>query len=76
MSNIEVELIKLNHLSEEMYPIYVLKAIRKRYSLSQELAILRQRDVKPKEFEEYNIFVEECKASAKAELGIGGTVNE
>lgn len=41
--------------------------IRDRYSLNDELAILRQRDSKPEEFEEYNAYVEKCKASAKAE---------
>lgn len=40
--------------------------IRKRYSVSQELAILRQRDTKPDEFAEYNAYCEEVKAFVKA----------
>lgn len=44
--------------------------IRKRYSMSNELAILRQRDVKPEEFEEYNAYAEQCKEIAKAEFAI------
>ena len=40
--------------------------IRKRYSVSQELAILRQRDTKPDEFAEYNAYCEEAKAFVKA----------
>lgn len=42
--------------------------IRKRYTIGNELAILRQRDEKPEEFAEYTAYVEECKASAKAEV--------
>lgn len=36
--------------------------IRERYSVSDELAILRQRDTKPAEFEEYFRYAEACKA--------------
>ena len=39
--------------------------VRERYTVSDELAILRQRDTKPTEFYEYNAFCEECKAKAK-----------
>lgn len=52
----------------EAYERLVIGRIRKRYSLNQELAILRQRDSKPEEFAVYNTYVEECKAAAKAEL--------
>lgn len=52
------------------YPNLVEYNIRKKYSLSAELAILRQRDTKPDEFAEYNAFCEQCKAQAKTELGI------
>lgn len=41
--------------------------IRERYSLSNELAILRQRDTKPEEFAEYNAFVEQVKAEVNQE---------
>lgn len=41
--------------------------IRKRYSISNEFAILRQRDIKIEEFLEYNAYVEECKAKVKIE---------
>lgn len=40
--------------------------IRKRYSVSQEFAILRQRDEKPEEYAEYFAYCEECKAFVKA----------
>lgn len=35
--------------------------IRTRYTISDELGLLRQRETKPDEFQEYNTFVEECK---------------
>ena len=44
--------------------------IRTRYTVSDELGFLRQRDTKPNEFEEYNIFVEDCKNIARS-LGLG-----
>lgn len=43
--------------------------IRERYSVSDELAILRQRDVKKDEFDAYFAFCEECKARAKEIIG-------
>jgi hypothetical protein len=55
---------------ERLYESLIIKKIRKRYSVNQELAILRQRDTKPSEFSEYNSFVELCKAEVKTELGI------
>lgn len=44
--------------------------IRQRYSLSEELAILRQRDTKPEEFTTYNEYAEECKSKVKAMMGV------
>ena len=55
---------------EEVYESEVVKKIRARYSVSQELAILRQRDTKPEEFAAYNTYVEECKAAVKQEMGV------
>lgn len=55
---------------ERLYSNLVVGKIRCRYTLNEELAILRQRDEKPDEFAEYHAYVEECKAEAKAELGI------
>lgn len=52
------------------YPQLVENKIRTKYSVSAELAILRQRDTKPEEFAEYNSFCELCKNEAKAELNI------
>lgn len=44
--------------------------IRQRYSLSEELAILRQRDTKSEEFAVYNEYAEECKAKVKAMMNV------
>lgn len=54
------------------YPQLVENKIRTKYSVSAELAILRQRDTKPEEYAEYNAFCELCKAEAKTELNIKG----
>lgn len=40
--------------------------IRERYSVSDELAILRQQATKPEEFETYNAYAEECKILAQS----------
>ena len=47
------------------YKERVVARIRARYSLDDEIAILRQRDIKPEEFEEYNRFVEQVKGEEK-----------
>lgn len=70
MNSIEKRLSRLNGMVEVDYTDYVDRLIRRRYSVSAELAILRQRDVKPEEFAEYNAYAEECKAKAKEELEI------
>jgi hypothetical protein len=50
------------------YEKLVISKIRERYTIDQELAILRQRDTKPQEFAEYNSYVEQCKVEAKEEV--------
>ena len=53
---------------DRLYESEVIRRIRKRYTVNQELAILRQKDVKPDEFAEYDDFVERCKAEVKKGL--------
>ena len=53
---------------ERLYQNLIIRKIRKRYSVNQELAILRQRDTKPEEFAAYHEYVELCKAEVKAEM--------
>jgi hypothetical protein len=55
---------------QNAYGELVEQLIRKRYSLSAELAILRQQNTKYVEFYDYNLYAEECKAKAKEILGI------
>lgn len=63
------EIKDVEDVVEEEVPIpyneRVSSFIRSRYSIDDELAILRQRDVKPEEFEEYNRYCEECKQLAR-----------
>lgn len=54
--------------TQEEYENKVVELIREKYTLNQELAILRQRNVKTEEFDEYNSYVENCKAQAKEEI--------
>lgn len=54
----------------KLYPLLVDKYIRELYSISDELAINRQRDTKPDAFREYFDFCEDCKRRAREELGI------
>lgn len=54
-----------NSIEKTDYKERVISAIRERYSVDDELAILRQRDSKPEEFKEYFDFVESIKQSLK-----------
>ena len=47
------------------YKQRVALRIRAKYSIDDEMAILRQRDTKPEEFLEYNEFVERIKEEEK-----------
>ena len=51
---------------EPTYPKVIEAMIREVYSVSDELAIHRQRDTKAEEFAEYSAFADACKAKAKA----------
>lgn len=53
------------HTIKPDYKESIISAIREKYSVDDELAILRQRDTKPDEFEEYFKFVESVKESLK-----------
>lgn len=62
--------VKRNRVTKPSYGDLVDSLIRLRYSQSEELSILRQRDEKPAEFAEYYNYCEECKLKAKERLGI------
>ena len=53
------------HKEKPDYKESIISAIREKYSVDDELAILRQRDSKPEEFEEYFNFVESIKQNLK-----------
>lgn len=63
------KLAKKNGSLNEAYEVEVVRLIRQRYTINQELAILRQRDTKPEEFAEYSAFAERCKSEVKSEIG-------
>lgn len=50
------------------YNELVVQKIRERYTVDDELALQRQRDTKPDEFDEYNTFCEACKTAAREEV--------
>ena len=56
--------------TKKTYEQRVVELIRLRYSVDDELAILRQRDTKTEEFEEYNSYCENCKTVARIEFGL------
>ena len=62
------EVDELPKYTDAEYSERVNALIRERYSDSEELSILRQRDEKPTQFAEYYTYCEECKKRAKAEL--------
>ena len=51
-TNFEIEVVE---------PKTLIELIRERYSIDDEFAILRQKDSKPNEFNEYFHYVENCK---------------
>ena len=59
---------ELDAINQQRYEDAIVQLIRKRYSINQELAILRQRESKPTEFAEYNAYVEQCKQEVKNNL--------
>lgn len=53
---------------ETKYQDMIVAKIRKKYTINQELAILRQATTKPEEYQEYFDYVEQCKVEVKSEL--------
>lgn len=47
------------------YKDRVIARIRERYSIDDEIAIIRQKDTKPEEYKAYNDYVERIKAEEK-----------
>lgn len=59
------EISKISASVKVSFKEAVISRIREKYSIDDELAILRKRDSKPEEFAEYNAFVEKVKAEVK-----------
>lgn len=70
MNAIEKRIAEKNNTTSKVYGDLVNQKIRIRYSLSEELALLRQKDEKPDEYAIYNAYVEQCKNDAKAEIAM------
>lgn len=73
ITNKMAKLIKLAILAnkqEEVKGQVIEELIKQRYSITQELAINRQREDKPNKFNEYNEYCNKCKEYAKEILGI------
>lgn len=66
--NVEKYNTRKQALANEEYENKIVSLIRKKYNVNQELAILRQRDAKPLEYQEYYDYVEQCKEQVKNEL--------
>lgn len=66
------EVASVPKYTETDYKERVERLIRERYSVADELGILRQRDTKPEEYAEYYAFAEQCKAEARAEIAANG----
>lgn len=52
------------------YENKIVELVRQKYNINQELAILRQRDTKPEEYQEYFNYVEECKKEVKSKMEV------
>jgi len=63
------EVETLNEPIDISYDELVVQFIREQYSLDEELALSRQRDIKTVEFQEYFDYCEECKIRAKEIIG-------
>ena len=56
---------KKKYFPEKSYEQLVSEYIREKYSIDDELAILRQKEEKPEEYAAYYAYAEECKARAR-----------
>lgn len=64
----EKEIAEINEPTLSLaYEQRIVLRIREKYSVDDELAILRQRDTKPDEFAAYNDFVERIKREEREE---------
>lgn len=70
MTEAERKLMQKNDEMERIKAYKINRIIRRKYSISAELAVMRQRDTKPEEFEEYFAYVEACKEKVKMDMAV------
>lgn len=68
MTNTQRTLTEKNGRLREEYEALVNRKIRHRYTLSEELALHRKRDVDPEAFAAMNEYIEACKKEARTEI--------
>ena len=61
ISRTEIKLAKLNNAIDDLRKSYIITAIRAKYDVNDEMAILRQKDTKPNEYATYNAYIEQIK---------------
>lgn len=61
----QLELAKMNGTYFRIYGDMVNELVREKYNISEELALIRQKDEKPDEYNEYYLYVEKCKTRVK-----------
>ena len=66
----EAERAEAEYWASIPYDEAVNTKIRERYTVSQEFAILRQKDDKPEEYASYYSYCEACKVFVKAKKGL------
>lgn len=65
---IEIDVSDEEVVDNRSYEEKVIELIRQKYDINQELAIQRQRDTKPEEFQKYFEYCEFCKKQIKEGL--------
>lgn len=65
------ELLEKEYWTNVDYEEAVNNEIRKKYSISQEFAILRQKEEKSEEYQEYYNYCEQCKTYVKSKKEVG-----
>ena len=65
----EIELAKKNGTAERLRSRLVEELIGQRYTVGQQIALLRQQVQKPDEYARFCAFAEDCKARVRALLG-------
>ena len=68
MTNNQKKLSRANGVLHTEYERLIAKKIRRRYSVSDELSLHRQKEKKPEEYAEMCAYIESCIAEAKGEV--------